>query len=290
MKISIVIVTWNSADDICNCLESISCTESYEIIVVDNASTDLTRKLLTNYDNLTLVLNDHNLGYARACNQGIHRSQGEYILLLNPDTQLEPSAIDIMSGFLDTHPNVGAIAPRLLNPDGSTQPSIRSLPTVGSCLWELTGLPRLFPHCRAIGRWRLRWFDYEKPAEVEQPMASCLLVRHCVLQELSGLDERFPMFYNDVDLSARMQQKGWKTVYLPQARVRHRRGASTGQMKTRMIWQTHRSLFRYLQKHDTSGLFLLKAVILLPALEVSALLRVLLWRLRQPRGLTTQHQ
>lgn len=283
MKLSVVIVTWNSAADIRNCLNSIACTSDFEIIVVDNASTDSSRELLRDYDGLTLILNDHNLGYARACNQGIRRSQGEYVLLLNPDTQLEPSAIDIMLEFLDAHPRVGAVAPRLLNVDGSTQLSIRSLPTAGSCLWELTGLPRFFPRCQAIGRWRLRWFDYDRSAEVEQPMASCLLIRRPVLEDLAGFDERFPMFYNDVDLAARMRKAGWKTVYLPQARVRHRLGASTSQVKAKMIWQNHRSLFRYLQKHDNSGLFPLKAVILLPALEISALLRVLLWRLGRRR-------
>ncbi|MEO0074035.1 MAG: glycosyltransferase family 2 protein [candidate division WOR-3 bacterium] len=281
MKISIVIVTWNNEADIRNCLNSISCSYKFEIIVVDNASTDSTRQLLRSYSGTTLILNDCNLGYARACNQGILCSRGEYVLLLNPDTILEPSAVDIMSRFLDDHPHVGAVAPRLLNSDGSTQHSVRSLPTVSSCLWEITGLPRLFPSCRSIGRWRLRWFDYGKPAEIEQPMSSCLLVRRQILQALSGFDERFSIFYNDVDLSARMLKAGWKTIYLPQARVVHRRGASTSQAKAKMIWQTHRSLFRYLQKHDTSGLFPLKAVILLPALEVSALVRVLLWYMRR---------
>ncbi|MEO0080094.1 MAG: glycosyltransferase family 2 protein, partial [candidate division WOR-3 bacterium] len=199
--------------------------------------------------------------------------------LLNPDTRVEPGALDIMAEYLDRHPDVGAVAPRLLNPDGSTQLSIRGFPTVGSVLCELLGLSRLFPGHQVFDRWRLRGFNYEQEAEVEQPMASCLLVRRQVVLKLGGFDERFPIFYNDVDLSFRMRRAGWRTVYLPNARVYHRLGASTGQVKVKMVWEAHRSLFRFLELHDPSRLFWLKAVILLPLLELAALVRVLFYRL-----------
>jgi GT2 family glycosyltransferase len=94
------------------------------------------------------------------------------------------------------------------------------------------------------------------------------------------MDEQFPMFYNDVDLSKRMADAGWKTVYLPDARVVHRHGASTRQVRAKMIRESHRSAFRYLHKHDHSGLFWLKAVVLLPLFEVTSLLRVIAYRLR----------
>lgn len=285
VKLSIVIVTYNSAKDIAACLESLRFRGSraqegneFEIIVVDNASSDETKTILARFSDLRLVFNNKNLGYACANNQGVALARGEYLLFLNPDTILEPDAIDRLVDFLEQHPDVGAVAPRLLNPDGRQQLSIRSFPTFKNVLYEMFGLSRLFPGSR-FGSWRLRSFDYNQPAFIEQPMASCLLIRRSVFTELGGFDERFPIYYNDVDLSFRMHQKGYKTAYLPQSRVYHKIGASTGPLKTKMIFENHRSLFRYLAKHNRSRLFYLKAILLLPLLEITALFRVFIYRL-----------
>jgi hypothetical protein len=280
MKLSVVVVTWNSSADIETCLDSINFGHQFELIVVDNASADDTLDKLARYPHLRLIRNTTNWGYARANNQGASVATGDYLLLLNPDTRVELGALDLLSAFLDARPDIAAVAPRLVNPDGSTQDSIRSLPTAATVLWELLGLARLLPASRIFGRWRMRCFDYETPALVEQPMASCLLFRRDVFKALGGFDERFPIFYNDVDLSRRMADAGFRTAYLPEARVVHKRGASTSRVRAKMVWQTHRSLFRYLAKHDHSGLFFLKAVVLLPLLELAALVRVLSLRLR----------
>lgn len=285
MKLSIVIVTWNSAADIEACIDSINFGSEFEVIVVDNASTDATPSVVRQHHHLRLVENPSNLGYARASNQGIRLATGECVLLLNPDTRIELGTLDALSGYLDEHPAVGAVAPRLTSPDGTTQYSIRSFPTATSLFWELIGLSRLFPKSRLFGRWKMKYFDYDRTAEVEQPMASCLMVRRTLLDQLGSMDERFPMFYNDVDLSKRMADAGWKTVYLADARVVHRHGASTSQVRARMIRESHRSAFRYLRKHDRSGVFWLKAVVLLPLFEVTSLLRVIAYRLRRrPNG------
>jgi GT2 family glycosyltransferase len=281
MKLSIVIVTWNSAADIDACIDSLNFGHEFEVIVVDNASTDDTRSLLAQHHHVSVIANERNEGFARANNQGLRIATGDYVLLLNPDTKVDLGALDVLSDFLDAHPDAGAVAPRLVNPDGTTQTSIRSLPTAASTLWELTGLARLFPRSRVFGRWKMLYFDYERESVVDQPMASCLMLRRNVLNDLGGFDEKFPIFFNDVDLSERMADAGWKTFYLPTARVVHRRGASTSQARPRMITASHRSLFRYLRKHDRSGFFWLKAVVLLPLLELSALVRVLLLRLRR---------
>ncbi len=284
MKTSVVIVTWNSASDIRDCLDSMPSSDNLEVIVVDNASTDSTAAILHTYRDIKIIRNTSNRGYAHANNQGILQASGEYILLLNPDTRIEQGSLELLTGFLDRTPGAGAVAPRLIYPDGRTQYSIRSLPTPSTVVWEVLGLARLFPKHRRIGSWRMMWFDYEKPSEVEQPMASCLLIRRSVLQELDGLDEDFPIFFNDVDLSYRMREAGWKTWYLPSACVEHRRGSSTNQVRPRMIYESHRSMFRYLRKHAQGRLFWLKAVFLLPLLEVSALLRVLAHRLSNRRA------
>jgi len=276
LKLSIIIVTYNSAADIVPCLESIAFAGDYEIIVIDNASRDQTRALLARFPQIKLISNEQNLGYARANNQGIALARGEYALLLNPDTVIQSGAIDLLVKYLDTHPEIAAVAPRLLYPDNTPQLSIRSFPTFTSVIWEITTLPRIFPHCRTLGRWRRRYFDYETPAIVEQPMASCLLIRRAVLNELGGFDENFPIYYNDVDLSYRMHKKGYKTAYLPSSRVYHKLGASTEPLKKKLIFENHRALFKYLKKHNTGAPFWLKAIILLPLLEIAALIRVLI--------------
>jgi len=285
MKLSILVVTWNSAADIEACIDSINYGEEFEVIVVDNASTDDTPGLLRQHHHLKLVANSSNLGYARANNQGINTATGEYVLLLNPDTRIDLGALDTLARYLDEHTAVGAVAPRLVSPDDTTQFSIRSLPTSASLFWELVGLSRLFPKSHLFGRWKMKYFDYSRTAEVEQPMASCLMLRRTALASLAPssslltasfpMDEQFPMFYNDVDLSKRMADAGWKTAYVADARVVHRHGASTRQVRAKMIRESHRSAFRYLRKHDRSGLFWLKAVVLLPLFEVTSLLRVI---------------
>ena len=158
--------------------------------------------------------------------------------------------------------------------------SIRSFPTAASLFWELVGLSRLFPKSHIFGRWKMKYFDYDRTGEVEQPMASCLMVRRVVLDSLGGMDEQFPIYFNDVDFSKRMADAGWKTAYLAEARVVHRHGGSTKQVRTKMIRESHRSTFRYLRKHDHSGLFWLKAIVLLPLFEITSLLRIIVYRLR----------
>lgn len=280
MKLSVIIVTYNSEYDIKPCLDTITAAkEEMEIIVIDNASQDRTREILQTYPGIKTIFNRKNLGYARANNQGFALSKGEYILLLNPDTEAPPHSIHLLVEYLNQNPEVAAVAPRLLNPDGSTQYSIRSFPTFLSVLGEITGLPQLFPNCHRLNRWRRREFNYEKPNFVEQPMASCLLIRRAVFLELGGFDENFPIYYNDVDLSYRMFQKGYKTYYLPSARVVHKIGGSTNPLKPKMIFENHRALFRFLKRHSPKTRFAFQAIILLPLLEISALLRVLYWHL-----------
>ncbi|MGC8797787.1 MAG: glycosyltransferase family 2 protein [candidate division WOR-3 bacterium] len=286
IKLSVLIVTYNSAADIEPCLAAINFSGSYEIIIIDNASQDRTRPLLTTSPALTrhpnhqLIFNPKNFGYARANNQGLALARGEYILLLNPDTVPEPDALNLLVRFLDTNPEVAAVAPQLINPDRTVQPSIRSFPTFSSVLLELTGLPRLIPHSRRLNAWRRRDLNYQQFQFVDQPMASCLLCRRQVLTDLGGFDQQFPIYYNDVDLCYRLRQQGGKIAYLPEAKVVHKLGASTSKVKPKMIYENHRSLFRFLKKHNPGPIFLPKAVILLPLLELSALARALLHRLK----------
>jgi GT2 family glycosyltransferase len=255
MIVSVVIVTWNSREFVRNCLDSVLAANSScntRVIVVDNASSDDTPRIVRgSYPQVTLIENKQNLGYAKANNQGIEKVRGEYILLLNPDTQLLENSLASMLKFMEENPQIGALGPKLLNPDRTSQPSCREFPTFSTLFWEFSGLSRLFPKSRVFGRWRMGYFAFDQKREVDQPMGSCLMVRTEALKEVGTFDEEFPMFFNDVDLCYRIKQGGWKIYFFPDAQVIHCRGASTRKAKRRMIWLSHLAFYRFFNKHKT---------------------------------------
>lgn len=277
--VSIIIVTWQSEKEIAKCLESINRQKQYgftdiEIIVVDNNSKDKTTTIIErDFPEVRLLKNKDNLGYARANNQGIKASQGEYILFLNPDVVLGNDFFRPLVEFLQSNALIGVAAPKLLNPDLSIQPSIRSFPDYSILLWEITGLSKLLPDNRLFGRWRMARFDYNKPQQVEQPMTSCLLVRKSVLDKIGVFDEKFPMYYNDVDLCRRIGDGRWQIIYLPDAYAIHNRGSSTRKVRSKMIFSMHRSLYHYFEKYDKSNLFKVKKLLLYPIMVFSAIVR-----------------
>lgn len=249
--LSVIIVTWNSSDCIEECLDSLKRESSdLEVLVVDNNSQDGTQKIVRNkFPWVRLIENPRNLRYAKANNQGIEQSSGEYILFLNPDTRLNSGAISKLMNFIETHREVGALAPQLLHLDLTVQPSCREFPTLKIMAWEFLGLSHLFPKSRTFGRWRMGYFDHMGLREVDQPMGSCLLISRRVLAEVGSFDERFPMFMNDVDLCYRIRKAGWPIIFFPGASVIHRLGESTQRAKPRMIISSHRSICHYFKKH-----------------------------------------
>ncbi|MCX7785720.1 MAG: glycosyltransferase family 2 protein [candidate division WOR-3 bacterium] len=277
--VSILIITWNSKKYLKPCLDSILLQEQfkffdYEIVVIDNNSQDGTVNIIEkSYSQVRLIKNAVNVGYAKANNQGIKIIRSEYILLLNPDTILRDNFFPPLIEYLKQNPRVGAIAPKILNPDLTIQDSVRAFPSYSILLWELTGLSRLFPQHKTFGRWRMKYFDYNQISEIDQPMASCLLVRKEAIEQIGGFDERFPMFYNDVDFCLRLKRAGWKIVYFPDSSVIHYRGASTKIVRTKMIFSMHKSLYHYFEKYDTSRWWQIKKLFLYPMLIFSALIR-----------------
>jgi GT2 family glycosyltransferase len=276
-RAAVVIVTWNSAQFIRDCLSSIPAADHPETVVVDNASTDDTVKIIRDeFPAVRLILNSTNDGYARANNQAlaeiVHRStfivhrSADYILLLNPDTRLPADAIEKLITFMDSRSDAGVLAPKLVNPDGTPQPSVRRFPTYRNMLATLFG---------NAAHYKMQGFDFNRTQEVEQPMASCLLIRAEALRQVGTFDERFPMFMNDVDLLKRIAGAGWKIVYCPEVAVWHYRGGSTTQARRAMILSMHQSLFRYFRKHDRSGWFWLRAIPLALVIELAALVRIL---------------
>ena len=258
-RLSIVIVTWNNRDYIGGCLGSLKreVTDA-EVIVVDNNSADETRGIVQReFPWVRLIRNSGNPGYARANNLGIEASRGEYILLLNPDTEVNENAVHKMVEFAKSQgKEVGGVAPQLVNPDLTVQPSCRTFPTLRILAWEFLGLSRLFPRSRVFSRWRMGYFDFDKQREVDQPMGSCLMQRRATLEDVGILDENFVMFFNDVDLCFRIKKGGWKISFYPQAKVIHHKGASTRKAKVRMIWLSHLSFYKFFKKFRIVRMFL----------------------------------
>jgi len=251
--LSIILVNWNTRDLLRACLRSLAAhpaTGLTEIIVVDNASADGSAEMLrSEFPAVTLIANDRNAGFAEGNNQGLARAQGEFLLLLNPDTEVRPGALDVLIVFLRAHPEAGAVAPRLEYPDGRLQYSCRAFPWPGYLWAQGLGLARLFPRSRTFGGYQMTWWAHDAAREVDQPMASALLVRRAAYQAVGGFDPAFPIYFNDVDWCWRMRQAGWRIWYLPEAVVVHHLGASTRQMKAAMIAESHRGLLRFYAKH-----------------------------------------
>lgn len=252
-RLSICIVSWNTRDYLRACLQSLRETAGElqtEIIVVDNASTDGSAEMVRDeFPETTLIANSVNQGYARGNNQALRAASGEFRLLLNPDVVVLEKSMHEMIAAMARHPRAAAVAPKLLNPDGSLQRSCRTFPYPAVIAYEALGLARLFPRSKRFGAYRMGWWNYDKEQTVEQPMASALLLRWTALAEIGLFDETFPIFFNDVDLCQRIWDAGWEIWFTPRAQVIHHGGASTKQVRRQMILESHRSLLRYYEKH-----------------------------------------
>ncbi len=283
--LSICIVSWNTRELLDACLVSIRTIPdevTREVIVVDNASGDGTAEMVrADHPEVTLIANADNRGYAAGNNQAIEVARGEMILLLNPDIVVLEGALDTLVRFLEDHAEAAAVAPRLVSPDGSVQASCRSFPRPDVVLYEALGLSRLFPRSRRFGKYRMTWWDYDDERPVDQPMASAFLVRRSVLEEIGLMDEQFPIFFNDVDLCERIWDAGGEVWYTPHASMVHVGGASTGQVRRRMLIESHRSFVRFYRKHYRGKIAWWRYAGAVALLQVGYVLRLLLHDLRR---------
>jgi len=254
--LSILIVNWNTRDLLRACLRSISMHPPqcpYEVIVVDNSSRDQSSEMvLREFPQFHLVASDVNTGYAKGNNLAFTAATGEYLLTLNPDTEFDDGSLDRAIAVLDANPRYGALGARQIGLDGSVQHSVRGFPSLLGIAGDLLGLARSFPHS-ALGSYRLPAFDYDQEQPAPQPMGTFLLFRREALEAVGDpahpFDEGFPIFFNEVDLLYRLAKAGWPCLYSPSVRVIHHGGEGTKQVRKSMIWESHRSLVRFLRKH-----------------------------------------
>ncbi len=253
MTLSVLIVNWNTRDLLRACLHSLRrfpLSEPMEVWVLDNASRDGSAQMVQQeFPEVHLVASGCNLGYAAGNNLLLRRAQGEYLLLLNADTEVTEGALDIAVHYLREHPDVAGLGAKLVHPDGRVQASVRGFPEPLAVLWEYLGVARLFPCSRRFGAYRMRWFSYDRVTEVDQPMGTFLMVSRRAVEQVGLMDERFPIFFNEVDWCYRAKTQGWKIVFHPDVVVIHHGGASTRQVRPQMIWESHRSLQKFYEKH-----------------------------------------
>jgi len=262
--LSVVIPSWNTREYLAACLTHLAAAEkpATEVIVVENASSDGSLEYLkTHHPEVRLVVNAKNEGFARGSNQGLAIARGRYALLLNTDTEVAPDAIARLVRFLDEHPDYGAVAPRLVHRDGTTQRTVQEFPTLKTALFFSTPFERWFPESRELRRYFLRDWDQESSRDVDQPPAAVLLLRQAMLERIGLFDEDLWLFYNDVDLAKRMRAAGWRTHYLAEARVVHHVGGSTRKFADFVAtWQRDRLRY-YAKHHGRFGAWWLKACV-----------------------------
>lgn len=248
--LSIVIVSWNTAQLLENCLASIMANppaSAFELWVVDNASTDDSPRVVREkFPQAHLLENTANVGFARANNQAIRQCTGKYILLLNPDTLVTSGALRALVDFLETRPDAGAAGARILNPDGSLQIASHPRPTLSRELWRLFHLDRLWPYAE----YPTTQWDTNQAKEVDVLIGACLLLRKDVLDQVGLLDEDYFMYSEEVDLCSRVQRAGWHLFWVPGASVVHFGGQSTQQVPTEMFLNLYHGKIKYFRKHD----------------------------------------
>jgi GT2 family glycosyltransferase len=247
VSLSIVIVSYNVHDRLRDCLRNLS---GQRVIVVDNASGDgSTAMVRTEFPAVELIANANNRGFAAACNQGIAANTDEFILILNPDTLVTPAALHTLLDVIQAEPRAGACGPRILNPDGSLQPSCRRFPTLPRLLLDEFGLGKLFPRSKLFAGYRLTWWAHDQLREVDQLMGAALLLRRAALEQVGTFDERFFMYFEEVDLCLRLHDAGWKVLFVPEAQVMHHGGQSARQVLPEATLYRYRSLGAFYRKH-----------------------------------------
>jgi N-acetylglucosaminyl-diphospho-decaprenol L-rhamnosyltransferase len=240
---AVVVVTYDALPWLERCLESV---KGAETVVVDHGSTDGTVALVRQRFPGVRLLEQRNRGLAAGWNRGLEASGGRYALLLNADAWLAPGALERLVAFADEHPRAAVVGPRLLDPDGSLQRSVRGFPTLWRLATEYLFLRKLAPRSRALNAFYAGGFEHDRAAEAEFVMGACLLVRREAVREVGPLDEEFFLFSEETDWCYRFRRAGWQVLFYPGADCFHVGGASHG---GRLHRENLRGHLRFLLKH-----------------------------------------
>jgi O-antigen biosynthesis protein len=254
LQLSIVIVNYNVRHFLEQCLFSVKKAVTgldAEIIVIDNNSTDNSIAWLQpRFDWVHFVLNEENLGFAKACNQGIKLSKGKYILFLNPDTIVPEDCFSQCINFLDTHPAAGALGIKMLDGSGRfLKESKRSFPSPLTSMYKLFGLARLFPRSKTFSKYHLGNLNENENHEVDVLAGAFMMIKKEALDKVGGFEETFFMYGEDIDLSYRIQKAGYKNYYFSGSSIIHFKGESTRKGSLNYVRLFYNAMGVFVQKH-----------------------------------------
>ena len=251
--LSIIIVSWNVADLLRDCLRSIDAGRGeldLEVIVVDSASTDDSVAMVKReFPWVNLMACDENVGFPRGNNLGLEQANGRYILLLNPDTVVLDDALSKMMTTMQENPEVGVLGCQLLNSDGTVQSSRRRFPTITTAFFESTWLETVAPK-NVLERYYAQDLPDDAVNDVDWVMGACMLVPHPVVDTVGGMDEAYFMYSEELDWCRRIKDSGWRVVYYPEAKIIHYVGQSSDQAVVARHINFQQAKLRYFRKYN----------------------------------------
>lgn len=255
-ELAIIIVTWNSHKFIrrclCSLLDGTKYIDSPEIMVLDNNSSDNTTEIVqSEFPTIRLIKNSSNIGLSAAINQCLQKISAYYYLILNPDVEIYSDAMSTLLKYIKSEVKIGMVGPKIVYPDGRLQyscrefPSLRAIITRGFGMMEQTTWMPKYLH-----RYLMTDFDHKSSREVDWVLGACLLIRREVVESIGYFDERFSLYYGDVDFCWRAWQKGWKVAYVPEAVVMHdyQRQSARGGIFNPLKWSHAKSSLRFVAK------------------------------------------
>ena len=246
VRAAAVVVTYDALPWIEQCLDSLRAVET---VVVDNGSSDGTVAFVREGFPDVRVVEAENRGLGAGWNVGIRETSSTYVLLLNADAWLLDGALERLCDLADTRPRAAVVGPRLLNPDGTLQPSVRGYPTAWRLATEYFFLRKLAPGSSAFNSFYGGGFDHDEVREVEVVMGACMLLRRAAIDEVGDCDEDYFLFSEETDWCYRFREAGWEVVFYPGAECVHVRGASHS---GRLYRENLRGHLLFLQKHRGS--------------------------------------
>ncbi len=266
MQLSIIIVSWNVCELLRACLQSIYANAGgldVQVIVVDSASADETVAMISaEFPQTILLPQPLNVGFPRGNNIGLAHATGDYILYLNPDTEIIGDALQTMVAHMQVHPKIGMLGPELLNTDGSHQSSRRRFPTLATAIFESTWLQSYAPR-NLLSHYYVEDVRDDQVASVDWVSGAAMLTRRAVIEQVGGMDVGYFMYSEELDYCRRIKDVGWEVVYLPTAKITHHHGKSSEQAVTHRHINFNRAKLRYFRKFEGRvAYYLLRGVLL----------------------------